>query len=132
MPTIPVRPDTPQAATADPPRRWIAWTYLLVAIAAGASGTSALARTEGFTRAAPALLTAACYAVCFLALTRALRVIPVSVAYAIWSGIGIALVSLIAWVLFDQPLGLGELVGIGLILAGTVVIQAWSRAGRPG
>lgn len=129
----PSRPHDPPAA---PPvgarQRWIAWAQLAVAIVSGASGTSALSRTAGFTLWQPALLTLACYAVCFVALTRALHVIPVSIAYAVWSGIGIALVSVIAWVLFDQPLNAGELLGIGLILAGTVVIQAFSRAARTG
>lgn len=111
-----------------PTRRWLAWAYLAVAIVSGASGTSALAQTRGFTVLQPTLLVAACYAVCFLALTRALHVIPVSIAYAVWSGVGIALVSAIGWLLFDQPLNAGELLGIGLILVGTVVIQRWSRA----
>lgn len=101
---------------------------LIVAIVSGASGTSALSRTEGFTRLEPALWVVGCYAVCFLALTRALRTIPVSIAYAVWSGLGIALVSVIAWVLFNQPLNLGELLGIALILVGAVVIQLFSRS----
>jgi len=66
--------------------------------------------------------------VCFVALTRALQVIPVSIAYAVWSGLGIALIALIGWVVFDQALGAGELAGIGLILVGTVVIQLFSRS----
>jgi small multidrug resistance pump len=126
----PPHPDASAPATADGSRRRFAWAYLLIAIVSGASGTSALSRTQGFTLLQPSLVTAACYAVCFLALTRALRVIPVSIAYAVWSGIGIALVSVIAWGLFDQPLNAGELLGIGLILAGTVVIQLYSRAAR--
>lgn len=122
----------PPPPTASPTRRGLAWAWLMLAIVAGASGTSALSRTHGFTVLQPALLTVASYAVCFVALTRALRTIPVSIAYAVWSGIGIALVTLIAWVLFDQPLNAGELLGIGLILAGTVVIQLCSRAARVG
>jgi small multidrug resistance pump len=118
----------PVSIAAARPRRWVAWVFLLLAIVSGASGTSALARTHGFTQLQPAIVVVVCYAVCFLALTRALRVIPVSIAYAVWSGIGIALVSVIAWVLFDQPLNGGELLGIGLILVGAVVIQLFSRA----
>jgi small multidrug resistance pump len=109
-------------------RRWTAWAFLLVAIVSGASGTSALSRTEGFTRWGPSVLVAVCYAVCFVALTRALRVIPMSIAYAVWSGIGIALVSVIGWVMFDQPLNLGQMAGIGLILVGAVVLQLFSKA----
>lgn len=98
----------------------------MAAIFAGACGTSALARTQGFTLLQPTLITVACYALCFLTLTQALRTIPVSIAYAVWSGIGIALVTVIAWVLFDQPMSAGELAGIGLILTGTVIVQ-WGR-----
>ena len=57
-----------------------------------------------------------------------MQVIPVSIAYAVWSGLGIALIALIGWVVFDQALGAGELAGIGLILVGTVVIQLFSRS----
>jgi small multidrug resistance pump len=74
------------------------------------------------------LIVVLAYAVCFVALTRALRVIPVSIAYAVWSGVGIALITLIGWVVFGQQLGAGELIGIALILIGTVVIQLFSRA----
>jgi small multidrug resistance pump len=114
------------------PRRWFAWSMLLVAIVSGAVGTSALSRTNGFTVWEPTVLMGACYAACFLALTQALRVIPMSIAYAVWSGVGIALVSVIAWVMFDQPLNAGELLGIGLILVGAVVIQLYSRSTHVG
>lgn len=108
-------------------RRWVAWLMLAVAIVGGAIGTSALAASAGFTRMGPIALMAAGYAVCFVALTRALRVIPISVAYAVWSGVGIALVSAIGWLWLGQQLNRGELLGIALILAGTVVIQLFSR-----
>jgi small multidrug resistance pump len=113
------------------PRR-AAWAWLLLAICSGASGTSALSQARGFTLPEPTLLALGFYALCFVALTRAVRSIPISVAYAVWSGLGIALVSVIGWVLFGQALGLGELLGIALILAGTVVIQLYSRAARAG
>ena len=100
---------------------------LALAIVGGAIGTSALAASAGFTRTGPIAVMAAGYLVCFVALTRALRVIPISVAYAVWSGVGIALVSVIGWVWLGQRLNLGELLGIALILAGTVVIQLVSR-----
>jgi small multidrug resistance pump len=96
--------------------RWRAWLLLMVAIVSGASGTSALSRTQGFTQWVPSVLVILCYALCFLALTRALRVIPMSIAYAVWSGLGIVLVSITGWWLFDQPLNFGQMIGIGLIL----------------
>ena len=109
-------------------RRWVAWLMLAVAILGGAIGTSALAASAGFTRAAPVAVMAVGYLVCFIALTRALRVIPISIAYAVWSGVGIALVSGIGWVWLGQQLNRGELAGIALILVGTVVIQLFSRS----
>jgi small multidrug resistance pump len=109
-------------------RRWSAYVFLALAIVAGVTGTSALSQSAGFTRLQPLLIVALAYAVCFVALTRALRVIPVSIAYAVWSGVGIALITLIGWVVFGQQLGAGELIGIALILIGTVVIQLFSRS----
>jgi small multidrug resistance pump len=110
-------------------RRWAAWLMLAVAIVFGATGTSALAASAGFTRLGPVVVMALGYLTCFIALTRALRVIPISIAYAVWSGVGIALVSVIGWVWLGQQLNRGEVAGIALILIGTVVIQLFSRCG---
>jgi len=109
-------------------RRWAAWLMLALAIVGGAIGTSSLAASAGFTRAGPVGMMAVGYLVCFIALTRALRVIPISIAYAVWSGVGIALVSGIGWFWLGQQLNRGELAGIALILVGTVVIQLFSRS----
>lgn len=111
-----------------PRRRWAAWLWLGMAIAAGATGTTALSQSAGFTRWQPLLLVAAAYLACFVALTRALHVIPIGVAYAIWSGVGIVLVSAIGWLVYGQVLDAGAAAGIALILAGTVVIQLYSRS----
>lgn len=108
-------------------RKSTAYLWLLLAIVAGVTGTSALSASAGFTRIGPIVVMALAYLVCFIALTRALKVIAVGIAYAIWSGVGIALVTLIGWRVFEQQLNLGELAGIGLILAGVVVIQLFSQ-----
>jgi small multidrug resistance pump len=114
-----------------PRTRVRAYAFLLVAIVFGVTGTSALAQSEGFTRVGPLAVLAFAYLASFVALTRALRVIPVGIAYAIWSGVGIALITLIGFAAFDQALALGQLVGIALIVAGVVLIQLSSRvAGR--
>jgi len=110
------------------PRRWVAYLFLAIAIAAGVTGTSALSVSAGLTRPGPALVVGLAYLACFLAMTRALRAIPISVVYAIWSGVGIALVTLIGWRLFGQSLEGGEIAGIALILAGVVVIHLFSDA----
>jgi small multidrug resistance pump len=109
-------------------RRWSAYLFLALAIVAGVTGTSALSVSGGFTAPGPTTLVVLGYLVCFLALTRALRVIPISIAYAIWSGVGIALITLIGWRLFGQRLDAGEIAGIVLILAGVVVIHLFSDA----
>jgi small multidrug resistance pump len=113
-------------APAAGPRRWVAYLFLGIAILAGVVGTSALSVSHGFTRPAPAAIVVVAYLACFLALTRALRVIPIGVVYAIWSGVGMALITLIGWRLFGQSLEAGEIAGIVLILAGVVVIHLFS------
>jgi small multidrug resistance pump len=110
------------------PRRWVAYAFLAVAIVAGVTGTSALSVSAGLTRPGPATVVGLAYLVCFLAMTRALRAIPISLVYAIWSGVGMALVTLIGWRLFGQALDASEIFGIALILAGVVVIHLFSDA----
>ena len=101
---------------------------LLGAILVEVVATSALKASDGFTRLGPSAVTVVGYAVSFYLLSLALKTIPVGVAYAIWSGIGIVLVTIVAWVLFGQRLDAAALVGIGLILAGVVVIRVFSEA----
>jgi small multidrug resistance pump len=115
-------------AEAPPGRRWVAYVFLAVAVIAGVTGTSALSVSGSFTLPAPTVVMVLAYLTCFLALTRALHVIPISVVYAIWSGVGIALITLIGWRLFGQRLAAGEIAGIVLILAGVVVIHLFSAA----
>jgi small multidrug resistance pump len=110
------------------PRRWVAYLFLALAVVAGVTGTSALSVSGGFTAPGPTAVVVLGYLVCFLALTRALQTIPISVAYAIWSGVGISLITLIGWRLFGQRLDAGEIAGIVLILAGVVVIHLFSDA----
>lgn len=106
----------------------MAYFYLAIAIVAEVIGTSALKASEGFTRWLPSLVVAAGYATAFYFLALALKTIPVGIAYAIWSGVGVALITLIGWVLFKQRLDAAALVGVALIVAGVVVIQLFSGA----
>ena len=110
------------------PRRWVAYLFLGIAIVAGVTGTSALSVSGGLTRPGPMAAVALSYLACFLAMTRALHALPIGIVYAIWSGVGIALITLIGWRLFDQALAAGEIAGIVLILAGVVVIHLFSDA----
>jgi small multidrug resistance pump len=105
----------------------VQFVYLAIAIVAEVVGTSALKAADGFTAWQPSLIVAIGYGVSFYFLSLALRTIPVGIAYAIWSGVGIVLISVIAWVAYRQALDLAAMVGIGLIVAGVCVIQLFSR-----
>lgn len=103
--------------------------YLAIAIVSEVIATSALKAAEGFTRPAPSLLVVAGYASAFYFLSLTLRTMPVGVVYAIWSGVGIALVTLVAWVFYGQRLDLPALVGLGLVIAGVAVLNACTTPG---
>ena len=102
------------------------WLYLGIAIVAEVIGTSALKAAEGFTRLVPSVVVVVGYLVAFYFLSLTLRTIPVGVAYAIWSGVGIVLIALIGWLALGQPLDAPALAGIALIIAGVVVINGFS------
>jgi small multidrug resistance pump len=104
------------------------WLYLLIAIGAETIGTSALKASDGFTRPVPVIITALAYGVSFYFLSQALRFFPVGVAYAIWSGVGVVLISLIGAIFFKQSLDAAALAGIGLIVAGVLVLNLFSRS----
>jgi small multidrug resistance pump len=104
------------------------YLLLLGAILTEVVATNALKAADGFTRLVPSTVTVVGYAISFYLLSLALKTIPVGVAYAIWSGIGIVLVTVVAWILFGQKLDAAALAGIALILAGVVVIRVFSSA----
>ncbi len=106
-----------------------AYLLLLVAIVFETVATSALKASEGFTRAGPSALSVLCYAVSFYLLSLTLKTIPVGIAYAIWAGLGIVLIAGIGVVLFGQRLDWPAILGMGLIVAGIVVINVFSNAG---
>jgi small multidrug resistance pump len=103
------------------------WLYLAIAIVAEVIATSALKASNGFTRIGPVLILIAGYGVAFFLLSQTLKSIPVGIAYAIWSGVGIVLVTLIGFFLYKQKLDLPALIGIGLIILGVVVMQVFSK-----
>lgn len=105
----------------------IGYLYLGIAIVAEVVATSALKASAGFTRTGPSLIVAIGYGVAFYFLSLVLKTVPMGVAYAIWSGVGIVLIAAIGWLLMKQPLDLPALLGIGLIVAGVAVIQLFSR-----
>jgi len=104
------------------------WLFLSIAIVAEVIGTSALKAAEGFTRLGPSLVVIVGYGMSFYFLSLALRGIPVGVAYAVWSGVGIVLISVIGWLAFGQSLDGPAVLGIGLIMAGVIVLNVFSRS----
>ncbi|HEY9280077.1 MAG TPA: multidrug efflux SMR transporter [Eoetvoesiella sp.] len=105
----------------------MSWIYLAVAIAAEIIATSALKASEGFSRLFPSIVTLVGYSIAFYCLSLTLRVIPVGVAYAIWSGAGIVAISAIGYIFFKQSLDLAALIGISLIVAGVIVLNVFSK-----
>ncbi|CAN5425696.1 SMR family transporter [soil metagenome] len=104
-----------------------AYLSLIIAVVAEVIGTSALKSSEGFTRLLPSLVVIVGYGAAFYFLSLTLRTMPVGIAYGIWSGLGIILISAIGWFAFGQKLDLPAIVGLGLILAGLIVINLLSR-----
>ncbi|MCK9532724.1 MAG: multidrug efflux SMR transporter [Gammaproteobacteria bacterium] len=103
------------------------WFYLAVAIVSEVIATSALKSADGFTRVGPTTLVFIGYIVSFYFFSLSLRTIPVGVMYAVWSGVGIMLMSLIGIFYFRQVMDLAAMVGIAFILVGVGVLTLGSR-----
>jgi len=108
----------------------MSWIYLAVAIAAEIVATTTLKASDGFSRLYPSVITVIGYGLSFYCLAVALRVIPVGIAYAVWSGAGIVAISLIGYVIFKQALDTAALIGIGLIVTGVLVLNVFSESAR--
>ncbi|MCU0943291.1 MAG: SMR family transporter [Hydrogenophaga sp.] len=107
-----------------------AWLLLAIAICAEVVGTTALKASAGFTRLWPALLVAAGYGTAFYCLSLVVKTIPLGIAYAVWSGLGIVLITLLAWAFYGQRIDLAGYIGMGLIVAGVLVLNVFSGAGH--
>jgi len=105
-----------------------AYGILLIAIVGEVAATSALKASEGFTRLGPSIITVVGYVLAFYCLSLVLRVIPVGVAYAIWSGVGIVLIAAVGWIWFRQVLDLPAIIGMALIIAGVLVLNLMSTS----
>jgi small multidrug resistance pump len=104
------------------------WLTLAIAIIAEVIGTSALRASEGFTKVVPSILVVAGYSVAFYFLSLTLKNIPVGIAYAIWSGVGTVLITIVGVVVFNQRLDVPAIVGLSLILIGVLVINLFSKS----
>jgi small multidrug resistance pump len=104
------------------------YMYLAIAILSEVVATSALKSSDGFTKYGPSLVVILGYGISFYCLSVVLKTIPVGVAYAIWSGMGIVLITLLGWLVFSQRLDLPAFLGMALIVAGVIVIYAFSKS----
>lgn len=102
--------------------------YLAIAILAEVIATSALKTSDEFSRIGPSILVVVGYAVSFYFLSLALKSIPLGVAYAIWAGVGVALIAIVATVVYKQTPDLPAILGICLIVAGVIVINLFSSS----
>jgi small multidrug resistance pump len=103
------------------------YAALIAAIVCEVIGTSFLQQSQQFTRLVPTALMAVFYGAAFFLLSITLKTLPVGVAYAIWSGLGIVLISVVGYVFFRQTLDLAAMIGLGLIIAGVVVVNVFSK-----
>jgi small multidrug resistance pump len=105
-----------------------AWTTLGLAILGEIVATIALRECDGFSKLVPSVLVILGYCVCFYCLSFVLKIFPMGLTYAIWSGVGIVLISLWGYFRLDQKLDFWAIIGIGLILAGVLIIQLLSKS----
>lgn len=103
------------------------WIFLSIAIVSEVIATSCLKAAEGFTRFWPSLVVVVGYLLAFYLLSLTLKTIPVGVAYAIWSGVGIVLIALSGWLFLGQTLDTPAIIGLSLIVAGVLVINVFSH-----
>jgi small multidrug resistance pump len=103
-----------------------AYIFLLIAILSEVAASTALRATKGFTELVPSIITVVGYAISFYALSYTVGVFKLGITYAIWSGIGMVLITALGWIVYGQKIDWPGLLGIGLIIAGVVVIQLFS------
>ncbi|MEL6691144.1 MAG: multidrug efflux SMR transporter [Pseudomonadota bacterium] len=106
----------------------IAYVYLIAAIVFETIGTSALQASQQFTRFGPSVIVVIAYGVSFFLLALSLKTIPVGIAYAIWSALGIVMIACIGWVIFGQRLDAPALLGLAMIIGGVAVIHLFSKS----
>ncbi|MEE8633404.1 MAG: SMR family transporter [Methyloceanibacter sp.] len=101
--------------------------YLGCAVVLEVIGTSALKMSDSFTKLIPSIVSLAAYGAALALFAIVLRSIPVGIAYAIWAGAGIVLITLVGWLWFKQTLDLPAMLGLGLIIVGVIVVQGFSQ-----
>ena len=104
------------------------WVYLFLAIMSEVIATASLKSTEGFTKPIPSIIVLVGYCAAFYFLSLTLDTISIGVAYAIWSGVGVATITIVSFFLYDQKIDLAGILGIGLIIAGVIVLRLFSES----
>ncbi|NSY38850.1 multidrug efflux SMR transporter [Leisingera sp. ANG59] len=104
------------------------YVYLIIAVAAETIGTTALQASQQFSRLGPSLIVLFAYAFSFYMMGLTLKYMPVGIVYAIWSGLGILLIAVIAFIVFGQKLDLPAVIGMVLIMSGIVIIHLFSKS----
>ncbi|AFY45585.1 multidrug efflux SMR transporter [Nostoc sp. PCC 7107] len=100
------------------------WLYLIAAILFEVAGTTSMKLSEGFTRTIPSVLIFVCYGICFSFLTLALKKIEVSIAYAVWSGLGTTVIATIGVIWFRESMSLTKFLSIALIIIGVIGVNS--------
>lgn len=103
------------------------WLALAIAIVAEVIGTTALKASNEFTRLIPSLIVVVGYGTAFYFMSISMRVLPVGIMYAIWSGMGIVLISVLGWLVFRQTLDTPAIIGLAFIIAGVIIINVFSK-----
>ncbi len=103
------------------------YLYLSFAIVSEVIGTSALKLSDGFTKLYPSLAVVVCFSIAFYCMSLSLKGIPVNIVYAIWSGVGMALITLIGAVMFRQVPDMAAVIGISLIILGVIILRFFSK-----
>ncbi|MGH6761980.1 MAG: DMT family transporter [Phyllobacterium sp.] len=106
---------------------FVTYGSLAIAIVLEVIGTSFLQQSQQFTKLVPTAIMAVCYAAAFYFLSHVLKTVPVGVAYAIWSGLGIVPISAVGLIMFKQALDLAGMIGLGLIVLGVIVVNGFSN-----
>lgn len=103
------------------------WIVLFIAVLGEVVATTSLKLSEGFTRLVPSVVVVIGYAIAFYCLSITLKSIPLGIAYAVWSGLGIVTVSILGWLIFGQKLDIWAMLGMLLIISGVLVLNLLSK-----
>lgn len=104
------------------------YILLLLAIVFETIATSFLKQSEQFSKLWPTVMMVVCYGASFYFLSIVLKTMPIGIAYAIWSGVGIVLIGFIGWLVFKQSLDFPAILGMGMIIVGVIIINLFSKS----